>query len=136
MRGYFKLVNSPKNFLLPLNLSMRFKYCVVWWPRLNKNLKWYLFCNNCNHKSKNYDFFIKFVLQLHKSSDDRFFFLLVLDWKHILAHMIGSFCGKVGWCIDIIGNTKLFSCCNFYYLCTWKLKLVKVLNQKWNGSIS
>ena len=28
--------------MFPLNLTLRFKYCVAWWPRLKKNLKWYL----------------------------------------------------------------------------------------------
>ena len=39
MRGYFQLVRSPRIFLLPLNQSMRIKYCVVLWASLKKILK-------------------------------------------------------------------------------------------------
>ena len=40
--SYFKLVRPQKKFFLPLKLSMRFKYWVVWWPSLKKNLEWHL----------------------------------------------------------------------------------------------
>ena len=47
----FLVGKVSKFFLLPINLSAWLKYWVVWWPRLKKNLKWYLkyiyFKKNC-----------------------------------------------------------------------------------------
>ena len=37
-----KELKVKKIFLLPLNLSTRLKFCMVWWPRLKEILKWNL----------------------------------------------------------------------------------------------